>query len=107
MRTLLTKTIFTATLLLLNFDSNGAFCLADKRISESGTSTESLYRKKGLWYVPATANGKPVIAAFSTGSNYVGVNAPNLDRDFPDLTIEKGSDPSTGSVLLPTCRSAA
>ena len=94
----LSRTFLIANLLLLNLALTRAVRAADGEISASDTSTKSLYHKRGLWYVPAQAGGKSVLAIFSTGSNYVVVNAPNLQHDFPGLVIERGSDPAKGSV---------
>ncbi len=98
MKICVTRTFLTANLLLLTLTGYGYG--ANDEISVLDTSTESLYSKRGLWFVPARAGGKSVVASFSTRSNCVAVNAPNLNRDFPELIIEPGSDPSHGSVFF-------
>lgn len=93
------RTLFSGFLVLFSLSADRIYSAGDKA-RESCVSDEFLYCRRGLWYVPAKAGNKSVIAIFSTATDGVAVNAPNLDRDFPDLILERGSDPARGNVIF-------
>ncbi len=58
------------------------------------------YRRAGAWVVPATMANKKGLAILATGSNVVGVNAPNGTSDFPDQVLLPRSVVSQSSTVF-------